>query len=158
MILTILAGVSLLVPCLALLFPGVNESIFYPLPGLVFIPALFGLRWAAFAAPMLLFFVWNPGLFNGDAKVPKRSYLLLLIMTFFDILWFVVGWKDGLGFQGTRYCYGVLALNTVCVGSLWLMFAWHRKKDPSFKMNLLQHWMLFAWLAWFAFPFFGELP
>jgi len=29
--------------------------------------------------PMLLFFAWNPQLFRGEARVPQRSYVLLLV-------------------------------------------------------------------------------
>jgi hypothetical protein len=29
---------------------------------------------------------------------------------------------------------------------------------PSFRTNMFFHWILFAWLAWFAFPWLGELP
>ena len=154
--LTLLAGLSLLVPVLFWLFSREGPTLLYPFPGLVLMPALFGLRWAAAAVPMVLFFVWNPGLFKGDAEAPKRSYVLLIVATLVNVLWFVVGWKDGLAVQGARYNYSVCAVNIVWVASLWMMFARSRKTVPSFKTNLLLHWMLFAWLAWYAFPFFGE--
>ena len=124
----------------------------------MFIPALFGLRQAAVAVPVVLFLVWNPGLFQGDAAVPKRSYVLLIILTLLNVLWFVVGWKDGLAMQGEKYNYSVCGANIVWIAALWMLFARCRKTEPSFKSNLLFHWMLFAWLAWYAFPFFGELP
>jgi hypothetical protein len=124
----------------------------------MFIPALFGLRQAAVAVPMVLFFVWNPELFQGDAAVPRRSYVLLIAATLLSALWFVVGWKDGLAMQGPKYNYSVCAVNVVWIASLWLLFARSRRATPSFKMNLLFHWMLFAWFAWYAFPFFGEMP
>ncbi len=129
---------------------------FYPFPALVLIPAFFGLRWAAVAVPMVLFFVWNAGLFNGDARVPKRSYVLLIVATLVNALWFIVGWKDGLAIQGARYNYSVCMINIAWITVLWVMFARSRKAEASFKMNLLFHWMFFAWLAWYAFPFFGE--
>ena|SRR2546426_4453677 len=154
--LTLLAGLSLLVPVLFWLFSGEGPTILYPFPALVFIPALLYLRWAAVAVPMVLFLVWNPGLFYGDAKVPKRSYVLLIIATLLNVLWFVVGWKDGLAIQGAKYNYSVCAVNMVWAASLWVISAHSWKAEPSFKTNLLLHWMLFAWLAWYAFPFFGE--
>jgi hypothetical protein len=154
--LTWLAGLSLLVPALFWPFSGEGPTILYPFPALVLIPAFFGLTFAAAAVPMVLFFVWNPGLFNGNAKVPKRSYVLLIVATLVNVLWFVVGWKDGLAVQGTRYNYTVCAVNILWIASLWMMFALSRRAEPSFKTNLLLHWVLFAWLAWYAFPFFGE--
>jgi hypothetical protein len=111
--LTLIAGLSLLIPVVAgllsTLFSGQGEtSIFYPLPGLVFWPSLLLLGPAAVAVSMVLFFVWNPGLF---------------------VAWIIV---------------------------LWAMFGRNWKAESSFKVNLLVQWLLFAWLAWYAFPFFGE--
>jgi hypothetical protein len=159
--LTLIAGLSLLLPAvirlLSALFSGqVETSIFYPLPGLVFWPA-FLLGPAAVAVPLVLFFVWNPGLFYGDTKIPKRSYVLLLATTVLSALWFAVCWKDGIIVQGPRYNYSVSAINVVWISVLWVIFGRNRKAESSFKVNLLVHWLLFAWLAWYAFPFFGEI-
>jgi hypothetical protein len=38
----------------------------------------------------------------------------------------------------------------------WAVIRW--KRQPSFRGNLLSHWFLFARLAWYAFPYLGELP
>ena len=152
--LTLVAGLSLLLP--ALFFNKQESSIFYPHPGVLLLSIFLGLRWAAFAVPALSFFVWNQGLFRGDSQVPMRSYVLLIVATLVNALWFVVGWKDGLAVQGARYNYSVCIINIAWVVLLSVMFARHRKAAPSFKMNLLLHWMLFAWLTWYALPFFGE--
>ncbi len=106
---------------------------------------------------MILFFVWSPGLFKGDAAVPKRSYALLIVTTLLSAIWFLIGWRDGLAIQGERYNYFVCAVNVVWVGSLWLLSMINRKAEPTFKRNLLFHWIFFLWLAWYAFPFFGEM-
>jgi hypothetical protein len=156
-LLTLLAGFSLLVPVLFWRFSGEGPTMLYPFPALMFIPALLGLRQTAVAVPVVLFFVWNPELFQGDATVPKRSYVLLLAASLLSVLWFVVGWKDGLAIQGPKYNYSVCAVNLVWIASLWVLFARSRRAQPSFKRNLLFHWMLFAWFAWYAFPFFGEM-
>jgi hypothetical protein len=41
-----------------------------------------------------------------------------------------------------------------------LVFAFVRtwQNGASFRTSLFVHWMLFAWLAWYAFPYLGELP
>src|ERR1700682_5077242 len=106
-LLTLLAGLSLLVPVLFWLVSGEAPTMVYPFPALIFIPVFFGLRQAAVAVPVVLFFVWNPGLFRGDAAVPKRSYVLLIAGTLLTPLWFVVNWKNGLAIQGPKYNYSV---------------------------------------------------
>jgi hypothetical protein len=126
------------------------------MPVLVLIPALFGFGRAAVAIPIALFFLWNPELFKGAARTPKRSYVLMITATLLGIPWFAVGWKDGIAAQGARYNYSVLAVNIAWATVLWVLFTRNRKREPSFTANLLFHWVLFAWLAWYAFPFFGE--
>ena len=155
---TLIAGLSLLVPAVLWLFSKNDPTVLYPFPGLVVVPALFGLGIAAVVVPVLTFFVWNPGLFQGNSSIPKRSYLLLATATLLSVLWFVIGWKDGMDFQGKKYGYSVLTINGGWLTLLWLMFVHNRKSKKSFHANLLLHWILFVWLAWYAFPFFGELP
>jgi hypothetical protein len=116
--LTLLAGLSLLLPPLIALFRGIllardeTTSLFYPIPGLVLLP-LFFIGPLAIFVPMIFFFVWNAGLFNGDAKIPKRTYVLLAIATLLSPLWFVGGWRDGIIMQGPRYNFSVLGINIV---------------------------------------------
>jgi hypothetical protein len=73
-VLTFTAGLGLLIPAAI----GLNENgptILSPLPALTVFPAFaFGVflhLWhAAAVVPMLLFFLWLPGLFFGDGKIP----------------------------------------------------------------------------------------
>jgi hypothetical protein len=159
---TLIAGFSLLIPPVfgllyGLLFANdVTTTALYPIPALVLLPGFLAGPLAV-VVPMVVFFVWNPGLFNGDSIVPKRSYVLLIVTTVLNTLWFIGGWRDGVAVQGARYNYSVCAINVVWILLLWFMFIRNRKAEPSFKMNLLLHWFLFAWLAWYAFPFFGEI-
>jgi hypothetical protein len=101
--------------------------------------------------------VWNPGLFFGDSKIPQKSSVLLAVVTALSIIWFVAGWKFGMEYQGARYTYAVCSINLVSIGFLALGFL-GKYKESSFTINLLLHWIMFACLAWFAFPYLGELP
>src|SRR5262249_24727304 len=148
----LVAGLSLLLPLAFLMVPKAVPDELYPLPGVVAIPALFGLGHASTAIPTLLFFLWNPGLVRGAAKVPKRSFALLVITTLLSVPWFVAGWKYGLKFPGSNYTYSVLAINVAWLVGLWATIARRWNVEPLFF-----HWMLFAWLAWYAFPYLGEL-
>jgi hypothetical protein len=69
-----------------------------------------------------------------------------------------MGWKFGLQYQGTRYVYEVSAANVFGIAFLATGFSWSRKWEGSFTLNLALHWLLFVWLAWYAFPYLGELP
>ena len=163
-LLTVVAGLSLLAPAVLFGFPSLLSrssmggiSILYPMPAPVFVSMLLGLGLVGLVIPVAAFFAWNPGLFRGQAAIPIRSYVLLAVATLADAGWFVAGWKLGLSFQGAAYTHSVLAINVAWLALLWAAFLLARNARPSFRRNLLLHWMLFAWLAWSAFPFFGEM-
>jgi hypothetical protein len=153
---TLLMGLSLCLPVIPYFRrqEGFDLAL-YPHPVLVLVPMLLGLRWAAFAVPSVCFFLWNQGLFRGEGVVPRRSHVLLIIVALLSALWFALGWKDGMAIQGAAYCRLVFSVNIACIGILFSMFA-YSKKTNSFAINLLCHWILFLWLSWYAFPFFGE--
>ena len=158
---TCAAAASLIVPaCFGLLLSGA-PTLLSPFPGLtVSIGFLFGNEggtWIALLLPAVLFMVWNPALFRGETAVPKRSLVLLTILTALSDLYFVESWRLGLRYQGAAFTYGVCLLNVLALLLLWLVFIWGTRQ-PKFSHNLLAHWLLFVWLAWCAFPYLGELP
>ena len=68
---TTLVGLSLLVPAWMGLFSSGVPTLYAPLPTLTILPAFLLSSWhlESFAVliPTILFFLWNPGLFNDDA-------------------------------------------------------------------------------------------
>jgi hypothetical protein len=159
---TIAAGLGLLIPAsLGLLVTNV-PTILCPFPLITILSAFLlhgqGSFKAAVAVPTLLFFGWHPGLFRGDAKIPTRSHVLLIILILLSIVDFIAGWNWALQYQGAHYAYTVCAVNIAWAAFLALAFARTWKKPSSFAYSLFLHWMLFAWLAWYAFPYLGELP
>jgi hypothetical protein len=160
--LTCIFGLTLLIPAsLGLLLTGI-PSLLCPLPALTVIPAFLLSSWrlsrAAVIVPVLFFLAWNTGALRGNARIPKRTYALLALATVLSVAWFVSGWNYGLKYQGPRYTHIVCIVNAAWIALLWLIFGRYWKREPSFKINLLLHWILFAWLAWYAFPYLGELP
>lgn len=160
-VITFVAGLGLLIPAaIGLLLSGV-PTVLSPFPALTVIPALFladlHLANVAVAVPMLFFFAWNPQLFRGEARIPKRSYVLLLVASVLSILDFVISWNWGLHYEGARYTKEVCLVNILWVGFLAFAFARSWKGTSSFRWSVFVHWMLFAWLAWYAFPWLGEL-
>jgi hypothetical protein len=116
------------------------------------------LEYVALLLPTLLFVFWNPQLFRAEGKIPKRSYVLFLLLAVLNAVAFVVDWKWGLKYQGSQYTALVCSINILWVGFLSLAFRRTAKKTPTFRTSLFLHWVLFAWLCWYAFPWLGELP
>src|SRR5271167_379132 len=103
-----LAGLSLLAP--ALLWQG-EQTIFYPIPAAILIPMFFGLRQMAVLIPVACFFAWVPRLINGDPEIPKRSFILLFVLSLLDVLYLALEWRDGLEMQGSKYTYTMCTVN-----------------------------------------------
>jgi len=158
---TIGAGAVLVVPAYCgFMLTGV-PTLLCPFPTATIIPAFVlsssRLEWLAVAIPSALFLLWNPGLFRGQSRLPKRSLVLLTVLTVLSILFFVASWNYGIKYQGPQFTYGTCVVNVGWLLVLWVVFvqAWRK---PAFAKNLLAHWLFFAWLGWYAFPYLGELP
>jgi hypothetical protein len=160
---TISAGLGLVLVAWVGVFSAGIPTLVCPLPTVTFLPALFlasppsylSLKLAALV-PALLFFAWNPGLFCGTLQAPKRSWVLLAILTALSAFYFRFSWRYGNEYQGHKYTEIICAINVGWIVILWAVL-WRASRLRSFGSNLLFHATLFAWLAWYAFPFLGEL-
>jgi TRAP-type uncharacterized transport system fused permease subunit len=159
---TLAVGFTLLIPSSIGTLVSNVPAILCPFPLLISLPAMLlsGLNsWkVVIALPTLFFFVWQPGLFDGQAKIPKRSYWLFAVAAVLSVMYFISSWKWGLKYQGAEFTLSVCIINVVWVVFLGLLLAVNRRRAPSYGFNLFLHWVLFAWLAWYAFPYLGELP
>jgi len=108
--------------------------------------------------PSILFLAWNPGLFRGEAKIPKRTFGLLIVTAALNAAWFIMGWRYGMKYQGHEYVRDVIIANVIWFVFVGLLFVRFGNRNTTFLTNLALHWFLFAWLAWYAFPYLGELP
>ena len=162
---TILVGLGLVLLAWIGCFSNGIPWLICPMPKITIIPAFLlasppfshAQYWLAVLVPALLFFAWSPGLFRGQLRVPKRSWALLAVLTVLTAFYFARSWRDGTEYEGLQYTLAVFTLNVVCIIMLWAILyrSWRR---ASFGSNLLFHAALFAWLAWCAFPYLGELP
>jgi hypothetical protein len=152
---TLLAGLSLMIPATFAISGG--PTLLTPLPGLVVIPT-FLLGVPAVFLPSLLFFLCNPGLFSGEENLPKRTVWVFIASVGLTPIWFVLGWKFGLQYQGPKYTYAVCAINGVWILALATLFVICQMRRATFAWNVMLHWLVLLWLAWFAFPYLGELP
>jgi hypothetical protein len=112
----------------------------------------------AVLVPSILFFLWSPGLLlNQRPNLPKRTFVLLGLLTVLTVVDCVIEWKYGVVYRGARHTILVYVINAMWLASLWWTVV-RCQRQPSFVGNLFSHWLLFAWLAWYAFPYLGELP
>jgi TRAP-type uncharacterized transport system fused permease subunit len=159
---TLAVGFALFIPSSIGILVSNVPTVLCPFPLLISLPAMFlgGLNsWkVVITLPTLFFFVWQPGLFDGQAKIPKRSYWLFAVAAVLSVIYFISSWKWGLEYQGVEFTHSVCIINIVCVVFLGLALAVNRRRAPSYGFNLFLQWVLFAWLAWYAFPYLGELP
>ena len=142
--------------------PGMGApTLLAPLPLLTTMPALllseFGGGYAALLLPSVLFLAWNPQFFRAAGKIPKRSYVLLAILTILSAVYLAASWKLGVKYEGPQYTAIICSVNLVWMGFLGLAFGRTLHSSSSFRTSLFLHWMLFAWLGWYAFPWLGEL-
>jgi hypothetical protein len=138
-------------------------SLICPLPMVTILPAFFLALpashlppWIAVFVPVVLFLSWNPGMFRGHVEIPKRSWALLALLTALSVAYFLGTWKYGYQYQGPAHTITVCAVNIVWIALLWLILC-RLSSHSSFAANLLFHGILFTWLAWYAFPYLGEL-
>jgi hypothetical protein len=158
---TIILGLALIVPASIGVMSGFPTILSHG-PTLTILPAFFlasaHLWRVVVVLPTTLFFLWNRGLFHGESKVPKRTYILFFVATGLSVVYFIASLQWGITYEGIRYVRVVCAVNVVWAISLGMMLARSRSRSPSFRFSVILHWWLFAWLAWYAFPTLGELP
>ncbi len=161
-LLTLLAGLCLLIPGY---FGSRNAGcILSPVPLLplffvvVFAPYMYGLdaQKLLVVLPTFLFFAWNPRLLRGQVSTPKRTYVLVAVGIVLGVAYLVHGWSFGIKTQGVEYTLLVCVENFAWSAILCVLFFRSWKAEPSFVRNLALHWVLFAWLTWYAFPFLGH--
>jgi hypothetical protein len=155
------AGLSLLIPAwFGLFFSGV-PTLYSPFPVLTALPAFVLSRWhlqsLAVLIPSILFLLLNSGLNRRPPNLPKRTIVLLGLLTVLTVMDYFLEWKYGIHYRGIRHTIVVYIINAMWLASLWLTVV-RSQRQPSFKGNLFSHWLLFAWLACYAFPYLGELP
>jgi hypothetical protein len=162
-VITLLAALGLAVTAYVGLFVSGVPTIFSPFPVLTVIPALMlfpgpPLDYVVVVIPCLLFLLWNPQLMRQEGKIPRRTYILFVLLTLLSILYFAVSWHWGLQFQGPQFTAVICSINVAWIGFLAIAFLRCSKNTPAFATSLFIQWMLFAWLSWCAFPWLGELP
>jgi hypothetical protein len=145
------------------ILPG-EPRVYAPLNLLVVVPVFLsdsllgsGGVFVAIAVVPALFCLWCWPVLRGRTTLPTRSVVLLFSAVSLSALSLICGSPYGVEHQSLAYVVGVAIINVIC----WVLLgglAWLARRRPSFGSNLGFHAALFAWLAWCAFPYMGELP
>jgi hypothetical protein len=140
-------------------------TVLSPLNLVVMLPLMFASEWLNYRAVVLailvvpLFYcVWCYPAWTNRPEVPLRSLVLFAIFAILSAIYLATSYLyDGVDYQGRAHRIALAVIN-ICwyVAILGLAIAGRRR--PTYGMNLAFHAALFSWLAWYAFPWLGELP
>jgi hypothetical protein len=114
-----------------------------------------GLLVACMVAP-LAFLLWSLHLLGVNATVPKRTLVLFPLLVIASGLWLAASWRYGFRYQGKVHTLTLYAINVTLVAILVGLII-RAVRRPSYASNYAFHWLMFAWVAWGAFPWLGEL-
>lgn len=104
-----------------------------------------------------LYILWSAHLFRASAILPVRSIALLALLMLLTMWGAYVSWPYGLKYQTREYTLYLDIAALVALTGLIALAVWTRRA-PSFAKNFAFHTALFAWIAWGALPWLGELP
>jgi len=157
---TLLAGVSLaFLSAVSIgMFVGESPSLVAPSSMVIMIPAFLSWPWyVVFGLPVFTFWLWAYQLYFGVVAIPTRSLMLFVFEFLASMVWFILGWRNGIEFQGRSFTLGTLLLSLLVASTLSVVTvsAWRR---PTWAKSLASHWLAWAWLVTYAFPYLAESP
>jgi hypothetical protein len=144
--------------------PG-YPRIWAPFNLLVIVPAFllgeqFSVDVALLIAPLsvpFFFLIWTmPATWIGP-KPPKRTLIFAFFAVSLSVASLVLGYSYGVEYHGISYVIGTLITSALCWTAIAVAGITAVLK-PSVGRNLTFHIAFFAWLAWYAIPYMGELP
>ncbi len=118
--------------------------------GLV-IGAVFG---SAIAPIAFFFFVRH--LRKTGELMPKASVITVAVLIVLSFMYAAIGWDMTVRYTSSSRATALVTqsvLPAVLIGIAW--FAIRKHLTP--RRTLLLHWLACAWVAWSAFPWYGEL-
>ena len=135
-----------------------TPTVLHPLNLVVLLPAWAALdRYAILFVPAV-FIGWCWTVFrDGSARVPPRSFALFSVAALLSLCSVSLGGRYATEYQSVEYLHGIWLISIVWWLGLTIL-ACLADRRPSVPLNLAFHFALFAWLAWYALPYMGELP
>jgi hypothetical protein len=122
----------------------------------VFSWSFLGIGFFYYLFPVVIFFIVGASLFRARSTVPAYSMALGVVAAAGVVWYFVESWSYGLQYQDY---FGLVLISYANVAVLvtLIYLAVRSHFQPSFRRNLLFHWLLVFWLASGAFPYMGEV-
>lgn len=104
-----------------------------------------------------IFVLWSFPLLRGQTRIPNRSKIAASLLTALSLYSLIGSWSYGVTYQGVFHTVVICIWNIIC---WFVLFFLNRSNSiyQSYWSNYVFHWVFFAWLAWVAFPWLGELP
>ncbi len=127
-----------------------------PLSMAVAIPTLLGGRVVGVLTVPLVFLATGFPLWRRTVGSPWPSFALTVLVVVLSALWHLEGWSYAVRHQGHAHAV-IVTMENVIVGAVVVWFSVRFVRSRSFSHGLASHGVLGAWLAWSAFPWFGEL-
>jgi hypothetical protein len=105
----------------------------------------------------IIFAAWSLPVAWRQERIPIRTKVLATIIVLLSVVHLIMSWSYGVTYQGRVHTIGMYALNLI-FGCLLLVLYRRNVHANSYPTNYLFPWLTFAYLAWIAFPWLGELP
>ncbi len=122
--------------------------------------AVFGGYWIAFVLGSfcvpLVFMLWSLPLLKGQQQIPIRTKIASIALILLSLYYLGSSWSYGVAYQGKLHTVAMYLFNIITWVTL-MVINFKNAKQPTYNSNFAFHWLLFAWLGWVAFPWFGEL-
>jgi hypothetical protein len=131
-----------------------SPALLAPFPIAVALPAMLLTGYGGVAFLPLVFAASLPLISRYKRRV--IPILLAIVVAVGCMLWMVAGWDTSAAYNPYFSNEVWLAMNLASF-MIVLAAAWFARRRPNWWTAVAFQWSLFAWLAWCAFPWVGEI-
>ena len=138
------------------MFGGGSPALSAPAPFILVLPMVFGVPLPLVAIGwMVAFWLCSRSLFRGEPTIPRYLPWLLIAVAVLSAAWYLYGFGFAIQYWGLKYAVGCLSLSVMMLAACSLAI-WRSRRSPTFAGAFLAPFLLFWWLASYAFPWLGE--
>lgn len=110
---------------------------------------------ASFLPIAITSWFWQRHIRHGRTHAPKKSVVLVCLLVGFVPLYLIDSWSNGMLYREHEDARWMTIQAIVGLIVTVVVFAWNLRR-PLLRTCIVFHTTLFAYLAWCAFPYFGE--